>query len=68
LTHKLLTRIFTIKPIIIQINQHIGVDRFNHFRPANELVKTGADKSFFAEETLDNFEKVFKEINTLFKP
>lgn len=57
----------SIKQIIIQINKHLGKDRFNHYRPANELVKLGVDKGFFSTETLDNFEKVFKEINTLFK-
>lgn len=55
-----------IPQIIIQVNKHIGKNRFNHFRPANEIVKIGADKSFFDDESLDNFEKVFKEINKLF--
>ena len=55
-----------IKQIIIQINQHLGVERFNHYRPANELAKKGVDKTFFSKETLDNFEKVFKAINKLF--
>jgi predicted ATP-dependent endonuclease of OLD family len=55
-----------IKQIIIQINQHLGVDRFNHYRPANELTQKGAGKAPFIKETLDNFEKVFKEINKLF--
>jgi predicted ATP-dependent endonuclease of OLD family len=57
----------SIKQIIIQINKHIGEDRFNHYRPANELVKLGINKDYFAPETLDNFEKVFKEINKLFE-
>ncbi len=56
-----------IERIIIQINKRIGKDRFNHFRPANEISKIGADKSYFKSETLDNFEKTFKEINSLFK-
>jgi predicted ATP-dependent endonuclease of OLD family len=56
-----------IKRIIIQINNHIGKDRFNHYRPANELVKLAVDKSFFTKETLDRFENVFTEINKLFK-
>ena len=56
----------SIKQIIIQINKQIGKDRFNHYRPANELVKLGVDKSFFSKETFDNFEKVFTEINKLF--
>lgn len=57
----------TIKQIIIQINKHIGEVRFNHYRPANELVKLGINKDYLAPETLDNFEKVFKEINKLFE-
>lgn len=57
----------SIKQIIIQINKHIRKDRFNHYRPANELVKLGVNKDFFHSETLDNFEKVFKEINTLYE-
>lgn len=57
----------SINQIIIQINKHISKDRFNHYRPANELAKLGADKDFFEKETLDNFEKVFKEINKLFE-
>lgn len=57
----------SIKQIIIQINKHINKDRFNHYRPANELVKLGVSKDYFSPETLDNFEKVFKEMNSLFE-
>lgn len=57
----------SINQIIIQINKHINKDRFNHYRPANEIIKNGADKDFFEKETLDNFENVFKEINQLFE-
>lgn len=57
----------SINQIIIQINKHIARDRFNHYRPANEIVKNGADKDFFEKETLENFEKVFNEINQLFE-
>ncbi|WP_185211638.1 AAA family ATPase [Sphingobacterium mizutaii] len=56
-----------IKQVIIQINRHLGISRFNHYRPANQLVKLGIDKSFFDKETLDNFEKVFIDINKLFE-
>ncbi|WP_339697076.1 AAA family ATPase [uncultured Marixanthomonas sp.] len=52
--------------IIKQINKQIGKDRFNHYRPANELLKLGVDKDFFSSETLDNFEKIYLEINKLF--
>ncbi|MCF6287975.1 MAG: AAA family ATPase [Proteobacteria bacterium] len=57
----------SIKQIIIQINKHIEKDRFNHYRPANELVKLGVSADFFSSETLDNFEHVFKSINRLFE-
>ncbi len=55
-----------INQTILQINKHIGKDRFNHFRPANELVKLAADKNFFKQETLNRFENMFKEINKLY--
>lgn len=51
--------------IIMQINNVIG-KKFNHYRPANELVKLGVGKEFFSSKTLDNFEKVFSDINKLF--
>lgn len=57
----------SIKTIIIQINEHLGVSRFNHYRPANELIKLAVDDSFFDSETLNRFEKVFEEINKLFE-
>lgn len=52
--------------IIKQINKKINKDRFNHYRPANELLKLGVDKSFFSDDTLDRFEKVIEEVNKLF--
>jgi predicted ATP-dependent endonuclease of OLD family len=57
----------SISQIIIQLNQHLGIPRFNHYRPANQLAKIGADKAFFNEQTLKNFEKVFKDVNKLFE-
>lgn len=56
-----------IRQIIIQINKQLGIDRFNHFRPANELIRIGVDNASFSDESLDNFEKVFIEINELFE-
>jgi predicted ATPase len=56
----------SIKQIIIQLNKKLGVERFNHYRPANELVKRGIGKDNLSAVTLDNFEKVFKIINKLF--
>lgn len=56
----------SIDTILKQINKVIGKDRFNHYRPANKLNQLGVDKSYFKPETLDNFEKMFIEINKLF--
>lgn len=39
---------------------------FNHYRPANELAKMGADDSYFETATLERFEKLFQTINKLF--
>lgn len=55
-----------IKPILIQINKHLGIPRFNHYRPANKLAAKGVDASYFDRTSLDNFEKVFVEVNKLF--
>ncbi len=55
-----------IDTILKQINKFIGKERFNHYRPANKLSQLGVDKSFFKPQTLDNFEKIFEEINKLF--
>lgn len=57
----------SIKQIIIQINKHLRIDRFNHYRPANQIIKSGADNSNFSSETLDNFDKIFADINILFE-
>lgn len=57
----------TIKPILIQISKFLNLtDGFNHYRPANKLASKGTDAKFFDTATLDNFEKVFVEINRLF--
>lgn len=56
----------SIKPIVIQINKYLGIDSYNHYRPANYLTKKGLDASYFSEETLDNFEAIFQEINKLY--
>jgi predicted ATP-dependent endonuclease of OLD family len=57
----------SIDTIVKQINKAIGKDRFNHYRPANKLSQLGLDKTAFAIATLDNFEKMFIEINKIFK-
>lgn len=55
-----------ITPIILQLNKHLGVERFNHYKPANALAKMGVDATFFQPETLDKFERIFVEVNKLF--
>lgn len=56
----------TLDTIIKQINKVIGKDRFNHYRPANKLNQLGVDKNYFSKATLNRFEAMFKEINSLF--
>ncbi|MBN8685920.1 MAG: AAA family ATPase [Chitinophagales bacterium] len=56
-----------IKPILIQLTDFLKLaDGFNHYRPANKLASKGVDQKYFDKSTLDNFEKVFIEINKLF--
>ncbi|MFT4032559.1 MAG: AAA family ATPase [Siphonobacter sp.] len=55
-----------IESILIQINQYLKIDRFNHYRPANQLVKKGLSANDFDQQTIENFAKVFAEINKLF--
>lgn len=56
-----------IESILLQINKHLNIDRFNHYRPANLLAQKGMVLKDFDKQTLDNFEKVFKKINKLFE-
>ena len=56
----------SIETVVKQINKIIGKERFNHYRPANKLNQLGIDKKYFSTKTLDNFEKMFIEINKLF--
>ena len=55
----------SIPTILKQINKVICKDRFNHYRPANKLNQLGVDKSYFSTQTLNNFENMFKVINSL---
>jgi predicted ATP-dependent endonuclease of OLD family len=54
------------KRIIPQINVLIGKERYNHYRPANQLAKQGAKAADFKASTLDRFEDLFKVVNSLF--
>lgn len=55
-----------IESILLQINKHLNIDRFNHYRPANLLAQKGLTAKDFDKQTLENFEKVFSKINKLF--
>jgi len=52
---------------IKQINKAIGKDRFNHYRPASQLIQAAPKAGEFSKETLDRFERIFIEINKLFE-
>lgn len=56
-----------IKPILIQICQFFNISTFNHYLPANKFAASGLDAKSLNKLTLDNFEKVFVEINKLFE-
>ena len=53
------------KPIMQQLKKKNGGKDFNHYSPANYLAKNNANLSL-SDETLDNFEKLFKAINKMF--
>lgn len=52
-------------PILNQLKK-INNDSFNHYSPANYLAKN-INKIDVSEETLDNFEKLFKTINKIIR-
>jgi predicted ATPase len=52
-----------IEGIIPKINSHLGLERFNHYRPASYIAGLGANASYFEAFSLDNFEKVIKKVN-----
>jgi predicted ATP-dependent endonuclease of OLD family len=52
--------------IIPQINAVINKERYNHYRPANQLAKDGVKAANFSPATLDRFEALFKAVNALF--
>lgn len=52
-------------PIMKQLKKKNGGKEFNHYTPANYLAKNMATINL-SSETLDNFERLFKEINKMF--
>lgn len=53
------------KPILLQLKKSNGNKDFNHYRPANYLAQNIA-KITISDVALDNFEKLFKNVNKLF--
>lgn len=51
--------------ILPQLNKIIGKRSFNHYKPANKLTQIDISNGYFSEETLERFDKMFKEINKL---
>ncbi len=59
------TDIDNTKAIIPQINKIISKTRFNHYRPSRYLTSLCVDKNYFSDETLNRFENLFEDINSL---
>lgn len=55
-----------IGTIILQIHSALSIDKYNHYTPANTLLKKGIDIKDFSDETLKRFENLFKEVNKQF--
>jgi predicted ATPase len=51
--------------IVNQINDILGTSHYDQYLPANVLVSKGIHADYFSNETLDNFERMFKAINDL---
>ena len=63
--HKDLTSdnlIADIPRIVLRINKVLGVNRFNHYRPARQCLEQDV---IFSESALTKFEAVFKKVNEL---
>lgn len=53
--------------IVEKLNSHLGVKRFNHYRPANYLAKEAGKSVSLSSVTLDRFEAVIKAVNEAMK-
>jgi predicted ATPase len=51
-----------IPRLVVRINKVLGVERYNHYRPARQCVQDG---SGFSDTALARFEAAFKKINEL---
>lgn len=55
-----------IPRIVVQINKFLNLPRYNHYRPANFLARSGAESKDFSDNTLNRFENMFELVNSLF--
>ena len=55
------------RQIIPQINNHLKINRFNHYSPANALAKSGATYTSFDKITINQFEAIFESVNLMFE-
>jgi hypothetical protein len=62
-------KLFDLKPgerILPQINKQIGKDRFNHYRPARQLI-SGGEPVQLSPNTMSRFEEIFVTVNERLK-
>ena len=52
--------------ILLQLKAIRNGKDFNHYKPSQLLLGMGLGADYFAKETLDRFEAMFKEINSLY--
>ena len=55
------------KSILPQLNNLLGIKRFNHYRPSRYLTSQCVKNNYFSDDTLNRFEKLFNDINKLLK-
>ncbi len=53
--------------MVVKLNKHLGVKRFNHYRPSNFLASQGVAAAGTDTNTLDRFEAMFKAVNEAMK-
>jgi predicted ATP-dependent endonuclease of OLD family len=57
----------SVSRITLQISQHLGIKRFNHYMPAKNLLQNPVFVSNIDASTLNRYESLFKKVNNLFE-
>ncbi|ODS24768.1 hypothetical protein AB835_01555 [Candidatus Endobugula sertula] len=52
--------------ILLQLKAMRSGNDFNHYKPSQRLLSMQLDSDYFSDETLDRFEAMFKEVNSLY--